>query len=165
MQNSEVLKLNDRKRMGKDKDGVIFPVAPQLSEMSDSYLVFRETVKEKIETQRLAVVASANAGMICLYWMIGKTILEKQCEEGWGAKVIDRMAKDLKDAFPDMSGFSARNIKYMRKFAESWPDYEFVQQVVARIPWRTNIQLLDKLDNQESRIWYAQKSRGVKSRW
>lgn len=149
--------MDDRKRMGKDKDGVIFPVAPQPSEMSDSYLDFIEGIKEKIKTQRLSVVVAANSSMICLYWTIGKAILEKQREEGWGAKVIDRMAKDLKDAFPEMSGFSPRNIKYMRKFAECWPDYEFVQQVVAQIPWRTNIQLLDKLDDRESRIWYAQK--------
>ena len=149
--------MNDRKHMGKDKDGVIFPVAPQLSEMRDSYLDFIENIKEKIRTQRLTVVLSANSGMICLYWMIGKAILEKQHEEGWGARVIDRMSKDLKDVFPEMSGFSPRNLKYMQKFAESWSDYEFVQQVVARIPWRTNIKLLDKLDNQESRIWYAQK--------
>lgn len=58
--------------------------------------------------------------MICLYWKIGKAILEKQEVEGWGAKVIDRMSKDLCNEFPDMKGFSARNIKYMRKFALSW---------------------------------------------
>ena len=96
--------------------------------------------------------------MICLYWNIGKAILKKQGEEGWGTRVIDRMAKDLKDEFPDMSGFSPRNIKYMRKFAECWPDFEIVQRVVAQIPWRTNRMLLDKLDNQESRIWYACKT-------
>ena len=67
------------------------------------------------------------------------------------------MAKDLKDAFPEMSGFSPRNIKYMRKFAESWPDFEIVQRVVAQIPWRTNISLMDKLKDEESRIWYAYK--------
>ena len=65
------------------------------------------------------------------------------------------MAKDLKDAFPEMSGFSPRNIKYMRKFAECWPDFQIVQQVVAQIPWRTNRILLDKLDTEKSRIWYA----------
>lgn len=62
--------------------------------------------------------------MICLYWHIGKEILQKQEKEGWGAKIIDRMSKDLKEAFPDMSGFSPRNIKYMRKFAACWPDFE-----------------------------------------
>ena len=72
--------------------------------------------------------------------------------------MIDRMAKDLKDAFPEMSGFSPRNIKYMRKFAESWPDFEIVQRVVAQRPWRTNISLMDKLKDEESRIWYAHKA-------
>ena len=150
--------MYSRKRMGKDKNGVIFPVAPNLSEMSDSYLDFIEEIKKEIQNQRISVVLNANSSMICLYWNIGKAILQKQEEEGWGAKVIDRMAKDLKDAFPDMSGFSPRNIKYMRKFAECWPDFEIVQQVVAQIPWRTNRMLLDKLDTQEERIWYAHKT-------
>ncbi|MGN1314674.1 MAG: YhcG family protein [Lachnospiraceae bacterium] len=155
--------MDNRKRMGKDKDGVIFPVAPKISEMSDSYLDFIEEIKKEIQNQRIAVVLNANSSMICLYWNIGKAILQKQEEEGWGAKVIDRMAKDLKDAFPDMSGFSPRNIKYMRKFAECWPDFEIVQQVVAQIPWRTNRKLLDKLDTQEERIWYAYKT--IKNGW
>ena len=142
--------MDNRKRMGKDKDGVIFSVAPNLIEMSDSYMKFIEEIKTQIQTRRLSVVMNANSSMICLYWTIGKAILDKQQAEGWGAKVIDRMAKDLKDAFPEMSGFSPRNIKYMRKFAECWPDYEFVQRVVAQIPWRSNITLMDKLDVQEA---------------
>lgn len=144
--------------MGKNKDGVLFPVAPNLSEMSDVYLKFIEEVKSEIQKQRISVVLNANSSMICLYWNIGRAILKKQEEEGWGAKVIDRMAKDLKDAFPEMSGFSPRNIKYMRKFAECWPDFQIVQQVVAQIPWRTNRMLLDKLDTEKSRIWYAYKT-------
>ena len=149
--------MDSRKRMGKDKDGVIFPVAPNLSEMSEAYLKFIEEVKSEIQKQRISVVLNANSSMICLYWNIGRSILKKQEEEGWGAKIIDRMAKDLKEAFPEMSGFSPRNIKYMRKFAESWPDFEIVQRVVAQIPWRTNISLMDKLKDEESRIWYAYK--------
>ena len=151
-------KLNNRKQMGKNKDGVIFPVDPNLYEMSDTYLKFIEEVKAEIQKQRISVVLNANSSMICLYWNIGKAIMKKQEEEGWGAKVIDRMSKDLKDAFPEMSGFSPRNIKYMRKFAECWPDFEIVQRVVAQIPWRSNISLLDKLADQKSRIWYAQKT-------
>lgn len=150
--------MDNRKQMGNDKDGVILPVAPNLSEMSDAYLSFIEEVKAEIRKQRISVALNANSSMICLYWNIGRVILKKQEEEGWGAKVIDRMAKDLKDAFPEMSGFSPRNIKYMRKFAESWPDFEIVQQVVAQIPWRTNRMLLDKLDSMESRVWYAHKT-------
>ncbi|ANU47780.1 DUF1016 domain-containing protein [Enterocloster clostridioformis] len=143
--------------MGKNKDGVIFPVAPNLSEMSDAYLKFIEEVKSEMQKQRISVVLNANSSMTCLYWNIGRDILKKQEEEGWGTKIIDRMAKDLKDAFPEMSGFSPRNIKYMRKFADSWPDFEIVQRVVAQIPWRTNISLMDKLKDEESRIWYAYK--------
>ena len=142
--------MDNRNHMGKNKEGVIFPVAPNLSEMGDNYLQFIEEIKYEIRKQRISVVLNANSSMICLYWNIGKAILEKQEQEGWGAKVIDRLAKDLKEAFPDMSGFSPRNIKYMRKFAECWSDFEIVQQVVAQIPWRTNIKLLDKLDNEES---------------
>jgi len=78
--------------------------------------------------------------------------------EGWGAKVIDRLSHDLKGAFPDMGGFSPRNLKYMRKFAESWPDRSIVQRTVAQIPWRSNLALLDKLQDNETRLWYAQKT-------
>lgn len=150
--------MDNRKHMGKDKEGVTFPVASNLSEMSDSYLRFIEEIKKEIQTQRISIVMKANFDMICLYWKIGKEILKKQEKEGWGAKVIDRMAKDLKDAFPEMSGFSPRNIKYMKKFAECWPDYEIVQRVVAQIPWRSNISLMDKLGDETSRIWYAHKT-------
>lgn len=149
--------MDNRNHMGKNKDGVIFPAAPNLSEMSDAYLKFIEEVKSEIQKQRISVVLNANSSVICLYWNIGRSVLKKQEEEGWGAKIIDRMAKDLKDAFPEMSGFSPRNIKYMRKFAESWPDFEIVQRVVAQIPWRTNISLMEKLKDEESRIWYAYK--------
>ena len=74
-----------------------------------------------------------------------------------GTKIIDRLSKDLRDAFPEMSGFSARNIKYMRKFAQTY-DFEFVQQVVAQIPWGSNIVLIEKLSDNSSREWYAQKT-------
>jgi len=150
--------MDKRKQMGKDKNGVIFPVAPNLSEMGDVYLEFIDKIKKQIQNQRVSVVLKANASMICLYWNIGNAILQKQEEEGWGTKVIDRISKDIKDSFPEMKGFSQRNIKYMRKFAEEWNDYEIVQRVVAQIPWRSNIVLLDKLSDVDSRIWYARKT-------
>ena len=150
--------MDKQNNVGKNIRGVILTVASNSSEKSDNYLQFIEEIKNEIRRQRVSVVLNANSSMICLYWNIGKAILEKQEKEGWGAKVIDQMAKDLKDAFPDMSGFSPRNIKYMRKFADCWPNYEIVQRVVAQIPWRTNIKLLDKVDNEESRLWYAHKT-------
>ena len=150
--------MDGRKHMGKSCDGAMIPVVPGLSEMSEGYLRFIDGIKTEIQNQRITVVMNANASMICLYWKIGRAILDMQEAEGWGAKVIDRMAADLKEAFPEMSGFSPRNIKYMRKFAECWPDFEIVQQVVAQIPWRTNRMLLDKLPDAESRIWYARQA-------
>jgi len=80
-----------------------------------------------------------------LYWQIGRDILVSQAEQGWGAKVIDRLAEDLRAAFPDMKGFSPRNLKYMRAFAQSWPDAEFVQEVLAQLPWGHNLILLDRV--------------------
>ena len=85
--------MDSRKRMGKDKDGVIFPVAPNLSEMSDSYLDFIEAIKKEIENQRLKVVLNANSSMICLYWNIGKAILQKQEEEAGEPKSLTAWQK------------------------------------------------------------------------
>lgn len=75
----------------------------------------------------------ANSDMICMYWNIVRAILQRQKEAGWGAKAIDRISRDLKEAYPEMSGFSPRNIKYMRKFADSWRDYEIVQRIATQI--------------------------------
>ena len=150
--------MDERKYLGKGDKGAKIPVAPSNGEMEKEYFIFIDEVKEEIRRQRLRVTLNANASMICLYWSIGNAVLKKQEQKGWGAKVIDRMSKDISDEFPDMKGFSPRNIKYMRKFAESWDDFEFVQRVVAQIPWRTNISLLEKIQNKETRIWYAYKT-------
>ena len=147
----------NRKHMGKAKDEAIIPVAPSISEIGEGYDVFIDDVKESIRKERLRIVLNANSEMLMLYWNIGKKIMENQKNEGWGTKVIDRLSKDLKDAFPEMQGFSSRNLKYMRKFAECWTDYEFVQRTVAQIPWRSNIVLMDKIKDETSRSWYAQK--------
>jgi predicted nuclease of restriction endonuclease-like (RecB) superfamily len=117
-----------------------------------------DEIKQRIQTERLRVVMSANSAMVLLYWDIGRLILERQKNEGWGAKVIDRLSADLCRAYPDMSGLSPRNLKYMRTFAAAWSDREFVQRLVAQIPWRSNIALPDKLDKPAMRQWYAEKA-------
>jgi len=150
--------MDERNFMGREVKEVVFPVSPKKNEMDKDYFVFIDEVKQEIRRQRLRITLNANVEMVCLYWNIGNAVLRKQEDNGWGAKVIDRMSKDIRDAFPDMKGFSPGNIKYMRKFAEAWDDFEFVQRVVAQIPWRTNIVLLEKLKEKESRIWYAQKT-------
>lgn len=113
-------------------------------------------LQARIQQTRVRTVLAANAGMITLYWELGRTILDRQAHEGWGTKVIDRLSHDLREAFPDMAGLSPRNLKYMRAFAAAWPDAELVQRLVARIPWRQNIAILEHLEDREERIWYAQ---------
>ena len=150
--------MDKRKTMGTPKDNVLIPVAPSHIEMPDGYVDMRDTIIAKIKESRVRVVAQVNSGMMELYWSIGNEILRRQKNEGWGARVIDRLSKDLKESYPDMSGFSPRNLKYMRKFAERWSDFSFVQRTVAQIPWRTNIVLMDKLGDEQTRLWYAQRT-------
>jgi predicted nuclease of restriction endonuclease-like (RecB) superfamily len=132
-----------------------FPAAPPKSQMPADY---GETLREAealIRETRLRTVLTANAAMIQLYWGIGRAILARQAKEGWGAKVIDRLSADLREAFPDMNGLSPRNLKYMRLFAEAWPEPAIVQQLLHNLPWGQNLVLLDKLRDTEARLWYA----------
>ena len=139
-------------------DGLILPVADSRTTLPDDYPQFFQTIKEQIRSERLKAVLAANSALVLMYWKIGQVILSKQQSAGWGAKVIDRLSIDLKNAFPEMAGFSARNLKYMRKFAECWSDFTIVQEVLALIPWYHNLALLEKLSDQELRLWYAEKS-------
>jgi len=115
-------------------------------------------LKQRIHTAQQKATLAVNRELVLLYWQIGRDILVRQAEQGWGAKVIERLAHDLRKAFPEMKGFSSRNLKYMRMFAEAWPHSEFVQQPVAQLPWGHNLVLLSKLKTTEERIAYAQKT-------
>ena len=100
-------------------------------------------IKERVRAAQIRAMVVVNSEAILLNWSIGHDILQKQEAEGWGAKVIERLSRDLKAAFPEMQGFSPRNLRYMRDFAAAWPDAEIVQRVVAKLPWRQNIALLE----------------------
>ena len=151
-------KKDARKVMGRVLEDVSIPVALPLATMPDGYASFLTSVKERIAQERVKAVFAANAVMVSMYWDIGRQILDNQHAAGWGAKVIDRLSHDLKAAFPDMSGFSPRNLKYMRKFAECWPDRLIVQGVLAQITWYHNLALLEKVPTPETRLWYAHKT-------
>ena len=129
----------------------------------DGYADWLADLKLKVHNAQQRATLAVNRELVLLYWQIGRDILDRQAEQGWGAKVIDRLAHDLRSAFPNMKGFSPRNLKYMRTFAHTWTDVEFVQQAVAQLPWGHNLVLLDKLSTQESRIWYAQKA--IENNW
>ena len=145
---------DDRKFRGRSKKDALFPVPLEKNAMPSDYKSTLAELKNLIKTERLKVTLAANSAMVLLYWDIGKAILDRQSLHGWGAKVIDRLSADLKEAFPEMSGFSPRNLKYMRKFAQSWPEREFVQQVAAQIPWFHNCIIIDKLKESKTRRWY-----------
>jgi predicted nuclease of restriction endonuclease-like (RecB) superfamily len=150
--------IDVRKTRGLPKPEITMPVPVSLSEIPAGYPAFLSGLKGRIADERVKAVFSANAVMVLMYWDIGRSILERQETEGWGAKVIDRLSYDLKTAFPDMSGFSPRNLKYMRKFAKAWTDRAIVQRTVAQLSWRSNLILIDKLKDPELRLWYAQKT-------
>lgn len=115
-------------------------------------------LKTRIHSAQQRATLAVNRELVLLYWQIGRDILLRQTEQGWGAKVIEQLAHDLRTAFPTMQGFSPRNLKYMRAFAQSWPDAEFVQAVLAQLPWYHQLALLDKLPSLETRRWYALKA-------
>ncbi len=98
---------------------------------------------------------AVNAELIGLYWRIGRDILERQAQDGWGSKVVDRLAADLRAEFPDARGFSSANLRYMRAFAEAWPDPAVLQRIVGKLPWGQNIELLAVKDP-AARLWYAE---------
>lgn len=115
-------------------------------------------IKRRIGDSRLRAALSVNRELNLLYWSIGRDILARQNQQGWGAKIVDRLAADLTRLFPEMRGFSARNLKYMRAFAQTWPDAEIVQQLVALLPWGHNLRLIDTVKADREREWYARQA-------
>ena len=119
------------------------------------YPQFLAEIKARIAAARTRAALAVNSELIRLYWEIGHEILEREQREGWGARVINRLAADLRREFPDMTGLSLRNLRYMRAFARAWPaespSSSIVQQPVAQLPWGHNVTLLTKLKDREAR--------------
>lgn len=122
------------------------------------YEEFLHDLKARIRSAQIKAMLSVNRELTLLYWQIGRDILRQQQKLRWGAKVIDRLAKDLHREFPEVKGFSPRNLKYMRAFAETYPDEQFVQQVVAQVPWGHNVRILDYVKDPAEREWYIRQT-------
>ncbi len=99
--------------------------------LSKEYIIFLNEIKAKVLSSQLKAAVAVNSELIKLYWEIGNAINQKQKSEGWGSKTTEKLAKDLKTSFPDMKGFSLRNIRYMVAFAKEYLDLSIVQQLVA----------------------------------
>lgn len=149
---------DDRKAMGKQKSGVIVPAPETLAHLPEGYVDLLTGVQAIVARERVKALMSANAAMVLMYWDMGQAIAQRMEAAGWGAKVIDRLSHDLRASYPQMTGLSPRNLQYMRKFAQAWPDRQIVQRTVAQLPWRSNLSLLDKLKDPDTRLWYAQKA-------
>jgi predicted nuclease of restriction endonuclease-like (RecB) superfamily len=129
-----------------------------LIDVPPGYAEWLAELKTRIHQAQHSATRAVNRELVWLYWCIGCDILERQAEQGWGAKVIDRLAHDLRTAFPAMKGFSRANLMYMRAFAEAWPDAAIVQQAVGQLPWGHNLVLLTKLKHSDQRLAYAQRA-------
>ncbi|SDF51061.1 Predicted nuclease of restriction endonuclease-like (RecB) superfamily, DUF1016 family [Dyadobacter soli] len=115
---------------------------------------FLQKIKSEIRLARFKANVAANSALLDVYWQIGSWILHQQNKSRWGAKIIDKLSRDLRKEFPDMQGLSTRNLKYMRQFALAYPDQEFVQVILAQISWYHHITLLNKVKNDAERHFY-----------
>ena len=148
-------KTDERRALGRKREDASFPAPGSHAGLPAGYLEVLAEIKGRIQGERLRTIMAANAAMVLLYWDMCRLILDRQDREGWGARVIDRLSADLRQAFPDMRGLSPRNLKYMRAFAAAWPDRAIVQEALAQITWYHNLALLEKLDRAEERLWYV----------
>lgn len=122
--------------------------------MPQGYADWLVELKTRIHTAQQRAALAVNRELVRLYWQIGRDILDRQDREGWGSKVIERLAQDLRNTFPEMKGFSRANLLYMRAFADAWPNPEIVQQAVGQLPWGHNLFLLSKLKDPTLRLGY-----------
>ena len=129
-----------------------------MSFLSPEYENFLEALKTKVYESRYQAARYVNKELILLYHHIGTEILKRQKQQGWSAKVIDQLSQDLTKTFPEMKGFSSRNLKYMRLFAETYVDSDFVQEVLAQLSWYHHLTLLDKVKEESARLFYIQQT-------
>jgi predicted nuclease of restriction endonuclease-like (RecB) superfamily len=126
-----------------------------MSQLPSTYAGLLSELKGRIQAAQTRAALAINTELVRLYWEIGRTILERQRVEGWGARVVERLAQDLKEAFPTMRGFSSTNLKYMRHFAESCPNFQIGQQAADQLPWFHLVTLLTQVTNDAERGWLA----------
>ena len=129
-----------------------------MNALPQNYDTLLEDLKTRIRQAQVKAALAVNRELVLLYWQIGKDILARQEQEGWGARVITRLSADLRKAFPGMKGLSRTNLLYMRAFSEAYEDEQIVQQLVGQIPWGHNVRILDMVKDADQREWYVRKT-------
>ncbi len=129
-----------------------------ISRVLTGYTELLNTLKERIRKAQIRATLSVNRELVLLYWQIGQEILTRQARENWGSKVINRLAADLRREFPDMKGFSYRNLIFMRGFAEAFSDKAIVKQLVSQIPWGHIIRIMQLVKDSSEREWYIRQT-------
>jgi predicted nuclease of restriction endonuclease-like (RecB) superfamily len=130
----------------------------------DGYGELLADLKARVRATQVRAARAANTEVLRLYWSIGRDILDRQSAAGWGSKIVTRLATDLSREFPDQRGWSASNLKNMRRIAEVWSTFdEFGQRAVGRLPWGHIVVLLERLTTRDERDWYAE--RAVENGW
>jgi Uncharacterized conserved protein len=122
---------------------------------TNEYFGVLENIKAQIRSAQYKAVVGANRELLTLYWNIGNIIINNKI---WGNKFIENLSRDIKADFPNVTGYSVRNLKYMQKFAMTYPNIEFVQSVTAQIPWTHNKSILNKVKDKIQMEWYIQKT-------
>lgn len=124
---------------------------------SNRYQDFLRDIKTQVAQSRLGAARAVNRSLIGLYWSLGKMIVERQEELGWGSAVVDQLSADLRNEFPDMSGFSPRNLWDIKRFYETYASApEFLRQLVAEIPWGQNILIFQRVKDDVARRYYLE---------
>jgi predicted nuclease of restriction endonuclease-like (RecB) superfamily len=140
---------------GRSHEDAQFPAVAAAPSLPEWYPDLLASVTDRVTAGRRRAVIAVNHELVATYWAVGREILDRQDQQGWGAKVIDRLSTDLRERFPDARGYSPRNLKYMRAFAAAWPEEAIVQPPLAQLPWYHHVTLIDRLQDPELRLWYA----------
>lgn len=148
--------MNSQDNTSASDDVVRFASTPSAAGLPEWYPLLLSSISDRISQGQRKAALAANQELINTYWHIGRDILDRQSQQGWGTKVIDRLSADLRDRYPDVKGFSPRNLKYIRSLADVWAADAIVQAPLAQLPWYHHIALLEKLNEESTRIWYAQ---------
>jgi len=147
--------MNSKDAGATSDDAVRFASTPPATDLPAWYPALLNSISDRVSQGQRHANLAVNQELISTYWHIGRDILDRQSMQGWGTKVIDRLSADLRERKPDIKGFSPRNLKYMRSLAAAWPASAIVQAPLAQLPWYHHIALLEKLNDEPTRIWYA----------